>query len=135
LRRRASRPQLKRGPLDSHVHWDMESFSNRFTAQRYAADEPVTVGALGRDHDIPERLFTRAQAIASAYELHLLPTIDIHDRTGLNRQQCATLLDELAFLRSIISDPLLADHLQHLSQLAESCKQSPVEAQLTIEGP
>ena len=113
----------------------MESFSNRFTAQRYAADEPVTVGALGRDHDIPERLFARAQAIASAYELHLLPSIEIHSRTGLNRQQCAALVDELAFLRSIISDPLLSDHLKQLSLFADSCRRSPVEAELTIEGP
>ena len=113
----------------------MDRLRDRFTPERYTDDEPVTVGALGQEHDIPERLFTRAQQIASAYELHLLPALDIYTRTELTREQCHTLVDELIFIRDLISDPLLDQHLGAVLALADACRHSGELAMLTVEGP
>jgi hypothetical protein len=110
----------------------MTDFADRFAPERYEHDEPVTVTTNGAGYDIPERLFARAQQLAAAYELHLLPSINIYERTTFNQLQCVTLADELAFLRSIISDPLLNTHLDQLRALTERCRGS--EATLTIEG-
>ena len=113
----------------------MDRLRDRFTPDRYADDEPVKVGALGDEHHVPERLFTRTQQIAAAYELHLLPVLDIYTRTELTREQCHTLADELTFIRDLIADPLLDQHLGALLALADACRHSPEPAMLTVEGP
>jgi hypothetical protein len=113
----------------------MESFQDRLEADRYAADERVEIRALGREHSVPERLFTRMQNIAQAYEMRLLPTVDVYSTTRLSPEQCRGLTDELAFLRTVISDPLLDSHLTKLLAIADACARSPVPTDLTIEGP
>ena len=113
----------------------MERFQDRLEADRYAADERVEIRALGRTHSLPERLFTRVQHIAQAYELRLLPTLDVYSTTHLTPEQCRGLTDEIAFLQTVISDPLLDSHLPKLLSIAEACARSAAPTELTIEGP
>ena len=72
----------------------MAEYQDRFDASRYAGDEGVSLtldGAAEASVTMPERLFRRAQQIASAYELHLLPVIDYYGEVRLKREQ--VLLD------------------------------------------
>ncbi len=83
---------------------------------------------------VPERLFVRAQCIARAYELHLLPTIDIKRKTKLARAQCELLLDEIAFVATVSNDELLEAHLRRIQEIVAACARHP-ERVLSIEGP
>ena len=118
----------------------MGEYQDRFDAPRYATDETVSLtldGASASDgaFTMPERLFSRAQQIAAAYELHLLPVIDCYDETRLSREQIRTLADELAFIRSVVTDPLLDFYLQGAQKLIETCLRAPKESELVVQGP
>ncbi len=113
----------------------MDNYDDRFSAERYRADENVSLIAGGVSRAIPERLFSRAQQIGAAYELHLLPAIEIHDSTILSRDQCRALANEVAFIREIVSDPLLERYLTEIQELADGCWRSAIERVLVIQGP
>jgi hypothetical protein len=119
----------------------LTEFLDRLDALRYAHDEGVSIATAEPGGEpswalsIPERLFSRAQQIASAYELHLLPTIDYNDRVRLVASQVETLSHELAFVRERIADPLLAQHLESLVKLGESCLRAGRRKELVLEGP
>jgi hypothetical protein len=114
---------------------------DRLDVMRYAHDEGVSIGTAEPGGEpnwafsIPERLFSRAQQIASAYELHLLPGIDYNARVRLATSQVETLSHELAFVRERIADPLLAQHLDSLAKLGESCLRAGRTKELVLEGP
>ena len=110
-------------------------FADRFEAERYASDEPVTLTADGRTWEIPEGLFARVQHLARAYELHLLPALEIYGQTQLNGQQASALADELAFIRDLVEDAALRPHLEAWISLALACSRSVRPAALVIEGP
>lgn len=112
-----------------------DDFADRFEPSRYAGDEPVCIAGAGRTWDVPEGLFGRLQNLARAYELHLLPTIDIYGTTRLNAKQCVTLADELTFVRGVVEDRLLRPHLDELITIATVCARSPPAVELVIEGP
>ena len=67
----------------------MAHYSDRFCAMTYAEDQPVVFSAFtGRNGDrvsvnMPESLFKRAIALGTAYQLHLLPTLDVCAETSL----------------------------------------------------
>lgn len=105
-------------------------------ADTYSGDEPVELdcGDPSSTVFIPERLFARAQSVASAYELHLLPTINIYSTTRLNRLQCATLLDEVMLLGRVLNDDLLHEHLGRIHVLLSTCVGRP-QGELVITGP
>ncbi|MGH2376518.1 MAG: hypothetical protein ACRDIC_24035 [bacterium] len=111
------------------------SFSDRFEADRYAGDEPVRLTVGGHTWDVPERLFARTQHLASAYSLHLLPTLEIYGKTELNGQQAGALAEELAFIRDLVDDVALRPHLDAWISLALSCSRSRPPAVLVVEGP
>jgi hypothetical protein len=113
-----------------------DRFADRFEADTYARDEGVQLDCGdGRSAvAIPERLFIRAQCVARAYELHLLPTIDIYSRTRLNRPQCETLLDEIALIALVSNDELLREHLGRMQTVVSACAGLP-QRDLFIEGP
>src|SRR5438477_2646333 len=111
-----------------------QQFSDRFRSDSYAEDEPVAISANGQAHSVPERLFTRLQQIAGAYELHLLPSIDIYTRTVLDGERCEAFVDEVAFVAEVVNDPLLRPHVDQLIALGKSCL-SRGNAELTIDGP
>jgi hypothetical protein len=73
-------------------------------------------------------------ASRDAYELHLLPTIDIYTKTRLNRAQCETFLDEIVFVGMVSNDDLLREHLGHVQGVAAACVAVP-QRELIIEGP
>ena len=111
----------------------MTDFTDRFASETYLNDEGVTVSVGELSHVLPERLFARAQLVAEAYNLHLLPSIELYSRTSFNPEQCATLVDELAFIRSVLSDTLLQPHVYRLLEIAEQCRRS--HSNMIIEGP
>ena len=84
---------------------------------------------------MPERLFSRAQQIAGAYELHLLPVIDYYGEVRLSREQIQTLRDELVFVRSVATDPLLDSYLEDAQSLVETSLRDPTEVELVVQGP
>ena len=116
-------------------------YADRFVQSTYDDDECVrfSVSTSSRSDrqtiDLPESLFARAQAIARAYDLHLLPAIELYGETSLNKQQCATLLDELSFIRAVVNDNLLAEHLSRVLQALSTCTNCAGPAAVLIEGP
>ena len=118
----------------------MGEYQDRFEASRYATDEAVSLALQGASASagpftMPERLFSRAQQIAAAYELHLLPLIDYYDDVRLSKEQVRTLRDEFAFIRSVATDPLLESYLQGAQALMETCLRAPTDVQLLVQGP
>jgi hypothetical protein len=113
-----------------------DRFADRLRADTYARDEGVQLdfGDPSSAVFVPERLFARAQCMARAYELHLLPTIDIYSQTRLNRPQCETLLDEIDFIAMVSNDELLHDQLGHVQRVISACLGGP-QRELFIEGP
>jgi hypothetical protein len=112
-----------------------DNFSDRFEPERYAEDEPVRLTAAGRTWNIPERLFVRMQQLASAYDLHLLPALEVYGKTQLNGQQAAALVEELAFVRDLVDDAALRPHLDAWISMALACSRSSLPAHLEVEGP
>lgn len=88
-----------------------------------------------REHSVPERLFTRMLSLASAYELHLLPTLDPYGPFELSKAQAWTLAEEVAFLKPVINDELLLPHFDALHELAVWCARSAEDSWIRIEGP
>ena len=90
-------------------------FGDRFDGTTYEHDPVV---GIFHDSDLrpkelwlPERLFHRIVYVAEAYSLHILPLLGSEDLHFLNHQQADVLLDELVFIRGVINDPLLEEHL------------------------
>jgi hypothetical protein len=112
-----------------------DDFADRFRSERYASDEPVTLTAGARTWEVPEGLFVRLQHLARAYELHLLPTLEIYDKTQLNGHQASALAEELAFIRDVVDDAALRPHLEACISLALASSRSVRPVDLVIEGP
>jgi hypothetical protein len=118
-------------------------FADRFDASRYAENEPVELRAYRgkrrastyREHVVPEELFVRTLLLASAYELHQLPTLDQYGPFELNKEQARRVDDEVAFLSTVVNDVLLAPHLEAISAVAAHCWRHSGDAWLHIEGP
>ena len=104
-----------------------DRFADRFLADTYARDEPVQLdcGDAISAVAVPERLFARAQCLARAYEMHVLPTVDIYTRTRPNRVQCETLLDKINFIAMVSNDELLREHLGRVQRLVSACVGGP----------
>jgi hypothetical protein len=117
----------------------VDKYQDRFDASRYASDETVSLVIEGvpdsEAFTMPERLFNRAQQIAAAYELHLLPAIDYYGEVRLSREQVRTLRDELGFIRSVATDPLLDSYLQDAQTLIEASLRASPGVQLLVQGP
>jgi hypothetical protein len=119
----------------------MQQYEDRFRAESYDADEPICVGTgrpggpPGCQADIPDSLFARAQLIAQAYKLHLLPIIDYHRETRLNRAQCDTLCEELLFIGNVVNDDLVRLQIRKVLAVVEESLRSPGDTEVVIEGP
>jgi hypothetical protein len=117
------------------------TFSDRFSPATYAGDEPVSFSLATSSRaerqavEVPESLFARAQSIARAYNLHLLPAIEVYAETTLNKAQCVTLLEEVQFVGRVVNDHLLAEHLLALERMLVAGVNSSGPAAILIEGP
>jgi hypothetical protein len=116
-------------------------YADRFSAATYAKDDPVcfTVSTRSRADrqvvELPERLFARAQSIARAYNLHLLPAIEMYAETSLDKAQCSTLLDEVRFVGRVVKDDLLVGRLREVEGVLSVCVNCAGPAAVLIEGP
>jgi len=116
-------------------------YGDRFLSATYANDQPVCLSLSTRDRGdrqtvcLPESLFARAQAIARAYNLHLLPTIELYCETSLHKDQCATLVAELSFVSEVVNDDLLAHYLREALQVVRACANCDGPAAVLVEGP
>jgi hypothetical protein len=112
-------------------------YADRFAASAYADDEPVGVFVSEDDLDavwVPERLFFRLKAVAEGYELHLLPLLGGREPMTLNADQMHNLLDELDFLRALLTaDQLIAEQVERLSLYLSALLRHP-GASVTVEG-
>lgn len=118
----------------------MERYEDRLQPSSYANDEPVGAGPDGRaDYEgwvwIPERLFSRMQHLAQAYELHVLTRLDPYGRNSLNREQVESLLDELEFIGRVVDDEALRVQLERLREVAVAVRGARTRTELVIEGP
>ena len=77
----------------------------------------------------------RAQHLARAYDLHLLPALEVYGKTQLNGHQAGVLAEELAFIRDLVDDAALRPHLDAWISLALVCRCSVSPVDLVIEGP
>ena len=115
--------------------------ADRFLSITYADDQPVCLSVSTRSRGdrqtvcLPESLFARAQAIARAYDLRLLPTIELYGETSLHKDQCATLVAELSFVSDVVKDDLLAPYLRDALQVVRACANCDGPAAVLIEGP
>lgn len=89
-------------------------FAYRLDPETYSEDDEV-VGVYEEDPSeadalwVSGRLFTRLTAVARAYELHTLALLHAPDALRLNRLQCQSVLDEIAFVAERLDDPLIAE--------------------------
>jgi hypothetical protein len=115
---------------------NVERFADRLLAETYEQEECVQLdyGDPGAAAFVPERLFARAQCVARAYDLHLLPVIDIYRKTRLNRAQCEAMLDEVAFVARVTNDDVLHGHLTRIQEVVLTCIGLP-QRELVIDGP
>ena len=127
---------------DPLVALAMPTYSERLLPSTYADDEPVAVGlaAAGSTPENPvyvsERLTLRAQALARAYDLHLLPTLFSGSVWRIGRLQAQALLEEIEFLAALVpSDSALASVLAVLQDATYRCAHDPSEPDLVIEAP
>jgi hypothetical protein len=119
------------------------NYDDRFDAATFAEDEPVEIrahrgsrGASTNDeHVMPESLFSRLILLASAYNLHQLPTLDPYGPHELNAQQARRVAEEVSFVARVVNDPLLAPDLAAIRRVADYCWQHPGQSWLIIEGP
>lgn len=86
-----------------------DRFADRLDPTTYQDDEVVGVFEETPDDAdslwLSERLVQRLILIAGAYELHTLPMlVNAAAPVRLNQQQCASLLDELAFVADRLDD-------------------------------
>jgi hypothetical protein len=116
-------------------------YADRFLSTTYADDQTVCLSVSTRDRGdrqtacLPESLFSRAQAIARAYNLHLLPTIELYGETSLHKDQCPTLVAELSFVSEVVNDDLLAHYLREALQVVRACADCAGPAAVLVEGP
>jgi hypothetical protein len=125
----------------------VEELADRLTGERYGNDEPVGITIVDHGHRtswrappeetvwVPERLFCRIQSLAGAYELRILPHIDIYHATRLNREQCEALETELDFIRGLTRDPLLPPHIDRILDITRTCLGIGGSHELEFEGP
>lgn len=117
----------------------IDRFSDRLDAENFS-DDPV-VGVFESDASeqdalwLSERLFGRLVLVAKAYELHTLPLLGGTDPVRLGREQCQTLLDELAFVADRLDDPLAVNTAQAISTYVYGRAHRPGgEVKVTFEG-
>ncbi len=84
---------------------------------------------------VPEPIFARAQAIAGAYHLRLMPSINIYARTELDKSQARTLLAEIGFIAKVIHDPLLSTWLGKMENIVLKVVKPEENLVVIIEGP
>ncbi|SRR6266540_3430523 len=118
----------------------MERYEDRLESSSYANDEVVGAGPSGRaDYDgwvwIPERLFSRMQHLAKAYEFHVLTRLDPYGRNSLNVEQVESLLDEVEFIGRVVEDEALRVQLERLRAVAVAVRGAGPRTELVIEGP
>jgi len=87
------------------------------------------------DHaDIPEGIVERVLALGRAYRLHELSALDGAGQNRLNRQQAASLADEVEFLVRVVDDPALREYVGPLLEFATRCGRSQ-NTELILEAP
>lgn len=116
----------------------MDHFSSRFESYN---DEGVSVGVAVGDAEVDWKghiagsLFHRAQLIGKAYDLHVLPGIEVYDETHLTKAQCQAMVDEIEFVIEVVNDPLLRTSVKPLHDASLECSRSPFDARLIVSGP
>ncbi len=109
----------------------------RLLAATYRTDEPVGIGLANTDPEtwsyMPERLFARLVHLGRAYEMHLLPLLQVHGEQVLTGQQAATLASELRFVGAVVNDPALEAAISSVLSTLESAGHKGVG--LKIESP
>lgn len=117
-----------------------DRFADRLDAATYENDDDV-VGVFeqtAQDADalwLSGQLFHRLTTVASAYRLHVLPMLGGWEPMPLNKLQCQSLLDELAFVAERLNDPLAAATAQAISDFVVIRTRQPAwEGSITIEG-
>jgi hypothetical protein len=117
-----------------------DRFADRLNAATYEVDDDVVgvfesdpgeVGALW----LSGRLFRRLAVVAAAYELHTLPMLGGPEPIRLNKTQCQSLLDGLAFVADRLNDPLAVSTAQAITDYVAGWTRRPAwDGSLTIEG-
>jgi hypothetical protein len=107
----------------------MDRFADRLDPETYATEEPVALGLASEGVEgwlyVPSTVFARLLAIGRGYGLHLLgQVLRYEEETRLNHLQCAELLDELAFVLELVSDPVLDAWLPLVEQRVTACSRS-----------
>jgi hypothetical protein len=104
-------------------------YADRLDPQTYSHEEPVALGMASEAPDtwlfVPETVFARLLALGRAYQLHLLGQVLRESQEArLNPLQCAELLDEIAFVAALVSDPVLAAWLPRVEARIAACARS-----------
>jgi hypothetical protein len=99
---------------------------DRLDPGTYAGDPLVVIRGASRGGDggvwISERVAWRLLDVGRGYDLHYLgQVIEIHGVTTLGPLQCQGVADELAFVRDLVNDPVLADVADRVAAEARSC--------------
>jgi hypothetical protein len=118
----------------------LDRFADRLAADTYVDDDLVGIfESTPAEPDalwISERVFSRIVFVARAYELHTLPMLGGSDRMTLGRQQCESLLDELAFVAERLNDDVATVAAESVAAYVSGKVTSPwAEVKVSVEGP
>lgn len=104
-------------------------YSSRLDPITYVNDESVGVAAVAASQlpgplpdaswsYIPRPLWHRILSLGHAYGLHFAQVVEPVIDTVLEPRQCQSFVEELAFLRRVISDPAAEQALSTIGELA-----------------
>lgn len=121
------------------VKGGMDKYSRLFDLKRYLDEDEEICFSINGDEDnnaffLPEPICSRIICIGKAYKLHYIPMIDIYGEIKLNKKQVSSLIEELLFINSIVSDKIIEHFVPSLVELLENITHKQNDNVLWITG-
>lgn len=106
----------------------MEKYKRLFDLANYIDDAGVCFSINGdiedKDYYIPETICSRIICLATAYQLHYIPMIEIYGEIKLNKQQVLSLIEEFLFVQFVVNDEIIEYFVSPLTELLKKITQT-----------
>ena len=111
--------------------FDIDNYSDEECVHFYQGENDE---AFGEPVLMPESVFSRLTCIGQAYRLHYIAMFDLYSDRVFNKEQVASLMDELSFVLSVVDDQLLRHFLPPVIKLSEEIVRSHRDNALHVLG-